>query len=174
MFTSRFHLEATLWLPLPRETVFDCFTDARNLELLTPPELSLEMMGDGPEPMRAGLIVDYRLRLLRLIPLRWRASIDVFEPPVRFVDRQLHGPYLEWTHEHSFQEHEGGTLCVDRVDFRSPGPAWIAGPIMRLQLGRTWAVRGRALRKLLEISSDVDCPETFSLERCGRRPSNKG
>lgn len=165
LFSSRFHLEASLWLPLPREEVFAWFTDARNLELLTPPELALEMVGSGPEPMRAGLVIDYRLRLLRLIPLRWRACIDVFEPPRRFVDRQLRGPYLEWSHEHSFEERDGGTLCVDRVDFRSPGPAWLAGPLMRLQLGRTWSVRGRRLRELLELGDDVVCPETFSLER---------
>lgn len=163
LFSSRFQLDATLWLPLPREEVFTWFTDARNLELLTPPGLALEMVGEGPEPMRAGLAVDYRLRLLHLIPLRWRARIEEFEPPVRFVDQQLRGPYLEWTHEHSFEERDGGTLCVDRVDFRSPGPAWIAGPIMKQQLGRTWAVRGRRLRELLEITPDVECRETFSL-----------
>lgn len=168
-FTSRFRLDATLWLPLPREEVFTLFTDARNLELLTPPELALEMVGSGPEPMRADLEVDYRLRLLELIPLRWRARIDVFEPPARFVDRQLQGPYLEWVHEHSFEECDGGTLCIDRVRFRSPGPAWIVGPLMKWQLGRTWSVRGRRLRELLELGSDTPCPETFVLRRDGRR-----
>lgn len=164
LLTSSFRLEATLWLPLPRDQVFAWFTDARNLELLTPPELKLEMVGSAPQPMRDGLVVDYQLRLLHVIPLRWRARIEEFEPPLRFVDQQLRGPYTEWRHEHSFEERDGGTSCIDRVRFRSPGPRWIVGPVMKLQLGRTWAFRGRRLRELLDIGPGVACPETFSLE----------
>jgi hypothetical protein len=32
--------------------------------------------------------------VLRGVPLPWRTRIDVWEPGVRFVDRQLAGPYL--------------------------------------------------------------------------------
>jgi len=70
--------------------------------------------------MREGALIDYRIRL-RGIPLRWRTRIDVWEPPHRFVDDQIKGPYRRWRHEHSFEPRDNGTLCLDRVQYAVPG-----------------------------------------------------
>ena len=64
--------------------------------------------------MREGLIIDYRLSLYG-VPIPWRTRIDVWEPGVRFVDRQVRGPYRVWVHEHRFEAVEGGTRVMDRV-----------------------------------------------------------
>ena len=55
------------------------------------------------------------------MPLRWLTEIDVWEPPRRFVDRQVRGPYRQWVHTHTFEERDGGTVVRDRVDYAVPG-----------------------------------------------------
>lgn len=109
-------------VPVPRERLFPFFADARNLERLTPPALHFEILTAGPIDMRAGAIIEYRLRLSG-VPFRWRTVIELWEPPFRFVDLQEKGPYALWRHTHTFEETAGGTLMRDRVEYRLPfGP----------------------------------------------------
>jgi len=97
--------------------VFDFFSDAYNLEAITPPYLKFRILTPAPIEMTAGALIDYRLQLFG-IPLTWKTRIDSFEPMTRFVDRQLHGPYALWHHLHEFFETTEGTVVVDRVDYR--------------------------------------------------------
>lgn len=113
-------LASELWLPQPRSRVFPFFADARNLETLTPPWLHFEVLTPAPIEMRVGLRIDYRLKI-HGIPVRWQSEITAWDPPHRFVDEQLSGPYNLWHHEHRFEERGSGTLCVDLVHYRAPG-----------------------------------------------------
>jgi ligand-binding SRPBCC domain-containing protein len=110
-------------LPLPPEEVFPFFGDALNLEAITPPWLGFRVVTPGPIEMAAGAGIEYRLRL-HGIPIRWRTTIAVWDPPHRFVDVQLSGPYRMWHHTHDFEPAaDGGTLMRDTVRYALPfGP----------------------------------------------------
>lgn len=114
--------ESSVTVPRPRPEVFAFFADAGNLERLTPPWLSFEVLTPQPVEMRAGRLIDYRLRI-RGLPVRWRTRIAAWEPPRRFADEQLEGPYRRWFHEHDFEEAAGGaaTKVRDRVSYEVPG-----------------------------------------------------
>jgi ligand-binding SRPBCC domain-containing protein len=140
-------VETRLWLPRSRDDVFPFFADAYNLEQITPPWLRFSVLTPRPIEMRAGTLIDYRLRL-HGVPLRWRTEIAVWEPPVRFVDRQVSGPYETWEHEHRFRDAGGGVVMSDRVDYRIRGGRladWIGDH----------AVARRDLRRIFEYRRDA-------------------
>ena len=116
---TTWELRASLRLPRPRPEVFAFFADAGNLEALTPPWLRFRVVTPQPIELRAGALIDYRLRVHGL-PIRWTSEITAWEPPVRFVDEQRHGPYRFWHHEHTFEDAPGGTFVNDRVRYRVP------------------------------------------------------
>jgi len=107
-------------IDLPRETVFDFFSRAENLQKITPPELDFHIVTPGPVVIEKGTIIDYKLKL-HGFPMTWRSEITVWEPPSEFADTQLSGPYKQWIHTHRFIEPEPGkTLMEDEVRYRLP------------------------------------------------------
>ena len=137
--------EAELCLPQRRDEVFAFFADAANLEAITPPWLNFSTITPAPIRMHAGTLIDYKLRL-RGFPMRWRTKITEWEPPVRFVDEQIRGPYRQWIHEHSFEEPDGGTLVRDRVRYAVPFDFLVHRWLVRPDLERIFAYRGQMLR----------------------------
>ena len=114
-------LEREQRLPGAPERVFDFFADALNLEAITPPLLRFEVITPGPIVMRVGTVIQYRLRVHGL-PVSWLTSIQDWDPPRRFVDVQLRGPYALWHHTHTFAPHPaGGTLMRDTVVYALAG-----------------------------------------------------
>lgn len=109
-------LEREQRLAGPPEQVFPFFSDALNLERITPPWLNFRVVSPQPLELREGALIEYRLRLHR-IPIRWLTRIEAWEPPHRFVDRQVRGPYALWHHTHSFEPDGDGTLMRDTVRY---------------------------------------------------------
>lgn len=57
------------------------------------------------------------------LPFTMTSRITEFDPPHRFVDEQVAGPFERWWHEHTFEETDGTTTMTDVVEFASPlGP----------------------------------------------------
>ena len=110
-------LEREQLLPGRPEDVFPFFADARNLEAITPPLLRFEVVTPDPIEMRVGTLIQYRLRL-RGVPVSWLTSIQAWDPPHRFVDVQVRGPYALWHHTHTFEDAgDGRTRMRDVVRY---------------------------------------------------------
>lgn len=147
-------LETELWLPRAIDEVFDFFADAYRLEDITPPWLHFHVLTARPISLSTGMTIDYRLRLHGL-PLRWRSEISCWEPPFRFVDRQLIGPYRLWHHEHTFVAQDNGTLVRDRVDYAVRGGPLIHALFVRRDLERIFAYRHQRLQEFFTAAEGV-------------------
>lgn len=146
-FTS----EITLAQPIER--VFAFFSDAANLERITPPELAFRIVSPQPIAMHEGTLIDYRLTLLG-ISFGWRTRIAAWDPPHRFVDDQVRGPYKEWIHTHTFETVAAGTRMSDHVRYALPvAPIGnLALPIVRRRLARIFAYRREAIGRIVEAA----------------------
>jgi len=151
-------LHSEQWVPRPLDELFPFYADAHNLERITPPWLHFRVLTPGPLEVRRGTLIDYRLRL-HGVPFGWRTEIAAWEPPVRFVDRQLRGPYRLWEHEHTFAAHGERTRVVDTVRFAAP-LGRLVGPVVRHEVERIFAYRGTALTELFEAE-----PQDLVVER---------
>ena len=128
-------LRAQMWLPLPIEQVFAFFSDAGNLDALTPAALHFQILTPRPITLYAGARIDYRLRVHH-VPIRWQSMITVWSPPLQFIDEQSRGPtYKIWKHRHDFEAQDGGTWVHDHVEFWPRGLAVRAAhqPLVRVE-----------------------------------------
>lgn len=148
-------LERQTLLPRPLDEVFAFFSQAGNLERLTPPWLSFEVL-TPPERMAVGTRISYRLRL-RGLPVRWESEITSWDPPHRFVDEQRRGPYRSWHHEHLFREVPGGTEVVDRVRYSVLGGRVVDRFLVAPDLRRIFDFRQAAMHDIFggpEVSAE--------------------
>ena len=140
----RFEVGQTLHHPIG--DVFSFFARPENLEVITPPWVGFRILTPPPIEMREGTLIDYRIRL-KGVPIRWRTEITAWDPPHRFVDVQLRGPYRRWVHTHSFREVEGGTLVEDSVEYAVPGGRLIERLFVRRDIERIFDYRSRVLEE---------------------------
>jgi ligand-binding SRPBCC domain-containing protein len=140
-------LESDVIVATELDHTFAFFSDAGNLERLTPPWLSFRITTPLPIEMKEGTLIDYVIELYG-VPIRWRTRIDVWEPGVRFVDRQIAGPYRWWHHEHRFEALDGGTRVIDRVEYL-PRAAWLSSWLVNRDVQRIFSYRQTALASLL-------------------------
>ena len=136
---------------------FDFFSRPENLGRITPGWLAFRMVSDDAD-MREGLRIEYRIRPLGF-PQKWVSAITAYDPPHRFVDEQVRGPYARWHHEHRFRAVEGGTEVTDIVTYALPfGPLGRLAHALRIrrQLEGIFEYRSRVLPGLLVGSHPDD------------------
>lgn len=145
-----FVLETEMFLSHPIEAVFSFFSNAENLELLTPDSLRFKILTSLPIEMGEGKEIEYQLRIYGF-PLRWVSLISRWEPPFVFVDEQLRGPYSFWRHEHKFEELPGGTRVRDHVDYSVPGGVLVNRLFVEPDLRRIFRYRMERLNDIFPI-----------------------
>jgi ligand-binding SRPBCC domain-containing protein len=142
-------LERTQQVPVALDEAFAFFSQARNLEAITPPWLRFEVLR-APDELGHGSLIQYRLELYR-VRIKWLTRIETWQPPRSFVDEELLGPYPLWEHTHRFSPVSGGTEIYDHVRYRLPGGllAPIAHWVVARWLEQIFDYRAERLREIL-------------------------
>ena len=158
-------IHASTVVARPLEEAFGFFSKPMNLGRITPPELGFQLTSDDVR-MRSGLHIDYRLRPILGLPARWRTLIGDYEPPHRFRDIQLRGPYRRWEHTHTFTTVDTGTRIDDEVIYELPlgrlGDAF-HDRLVRPALERIWSYRAWAIRRIFEPAGTNEQPLTVGV-----------
>lgn len=123
-----YSLSAEQTIDCSLEKAWEFFSDPKNLQVITPDDLSFQITSPEVEKMFKGQIITYRIGLLPGVTSNWVTEITAVEDKQYFIDEQRYGPYSMWHHLHSFEELEDGrVLMKDKVHFKPP-----MGPLGRL------------------------------------------
>ena len=116
-----YQLKRTQLLSITIQEAWDFFSSAKNLSKITPPEMEFKILTQlSDKPVYKGMEIEYIVRPLLGIPLKWKTLIDEVDEPNRFADKQLKGPYKIWEHIHQFEMTEKGLLMTDTVNYQLP------------------------------------------------------
>jgi ligand-binding SRPBCC domain-containing protein len=144
-------VERRLLIGRGRPEVFAFLADPHRASRLLPPWLRVQLLTDSAVPVGAGTVLDFRVACLGL-SFAWRAFVREFDPPFRFLDVQLRGPFARWEHRHRFLAVGDATLMEDRLVYRLPlgvaGRAAHAVVVARL-MAAAWRYRTRRIGMLL-------------------------
>lgn len=146
----RFHCRQ--FLNHPQESVFNFFSNAQNLEKITPPFLKFKVTSQSTPKIENGTLFNYKLKI-RGIPIRWCTLILDWNPIDSFVDTQLKGPYRVWHHTHRFVSYKGGTLVEDEVYYALPNIPFITillGWYVRQDVEKIFQYRKKEIESIFE------------------------
>lgn len=149
------HREQIIATDLTR--AWDFISSPANLDTITPPDMSFEIVTDVPETMYNGLLIEYRVGIPVLGKQTWLSELKHIREGHSFVDEQLVGPYKLWNHYHEITQVEGGVRFVDRINYVMPfGPL---GEIARQfyvrgQLEHIFSYRKKAMVEHLGLNSE--------------------
>jgi ligand-binding SRPBCC domain-containing protein len=151
-------LEQRLVIDRPRPEVFAFFADPACAKRLLPSWIGVTIVGRAGVMVGTGTVLDYRVSCLG-VRFGWRTFMREFDPPFRFLDVQLRGPFARWEHRHRFMADGVTTLMEDRLVYRMPlgllGRAAHATALRHL-VAAAWRYR---TQRIAELVGPVSSPE---------------
>jgi len=140
--------QSSVELPVPIEDAFAYHERLGALQRLIPPWENVKVeSSDGS--IKPGARVTLKTHLAG-IPLRWVAEHRAYEPPTKFEDVALSGPFAAWHHQHLFRSiAPKATILTDHINYQVPlgrtGEV-VGGGYVRRQLEAMFAYRHRVTR----------------------------
>ena len=142
-------------VPAPREAVFAFHADPANLDALMAGWPGYRLLRhDGS--VRPGSSTWVRQRVAVVLSFVIGLRHHLCEPPARFAESRIAGPFARFDHLHEFEEAPGGTLVRDRLHLRlapwwggEAATRWLVAPMVR----RMWAHRHRSLHRMYPVCS---------------------
>jgi NADH dehydrogenase len=155
-------LTASQVVPIDIDRAWSFFSRPENLGRITPRSMAFQMRTEHPA-MTEGALIDYTVRPILGIPMPWRTRIEGIQPPTRFRDVQLRGPYKRWEHSHTLTPTNGGTRIDDRIEYEVPfGPLGelVHRLVLRPALERVFRHRAAAIDSIFEPAATGIDPRT--------------
>jgi ligand-binding SRPBCC domain-containing protein len=111
--------ENSIELPCSPAHLFDFLTQPKNLLVVSPPELGIQLV-EFPERLLLGSRVT-------IVGRRWGVSqrmiteVIALDPEQKLTDEQREGPFRNFRHIRSLAEFSGGVRLTERIEFDPPG-----------------------------------------------------
>jgi len=107
-------------LPITIEEGWGFLSNPKNLSCITPNYMKFKITDCDFKPVYQGQIIQYTVRPLLNIPLKWVTEITHVVDENYFVDEQRFGPYSLWHHKHFLREIDGGIEMEDIIHYKIP------------------------------------------------------
>ena len=83
-----YKLESKQFLPISRSECWKFFSNPKNLQEITPPDMDFEIKSNLPAKVYPGQIIIYRIKLLPGIKISWVTEITQVKEEEFFIDEQ--------------------------------------------------------------------------------------
>jgi ligand-binding SRPBCC domain-containing protein len=147
---GRIRVETTIAAPIER--VFDV---ARDIDIHVASQIASReeaVAGRTGGLIGLGETVTFRARHFG-VTMELTSRVASFEPPTRFVDEQVRGPFASFRHEHVFRSTGPRTMMIDDWTHRSP-LGWLGRIVDAIALDRylrrQLVARGQVIRTQAE------------------------
>lgn len=107
-------------LPITMDEAWEFLSNPKNLEIITPDSMAFKTISGDDRAIFAGQIIQYIVKPMLGIPVKWVTEITNVVDKKYFVDEQRFGPYALWHHKHFLKEIPGGVEMEDIVDYKLP------------------------------------------------------
>jgi len=118
MKIHRFEVQQNL--PIGLDEAWSFFSSPRNLDLITPDDMSFEIVSGADSKAYSGQLITYKIKPLLNIPMNWVTEITQCVDKKYFIDEQRFGPYKFWHHQHHFEATKDGVLMKDILHYALP------------------------------------------------------
>jgi ligand-binding SRPBCC domain-containing protein len=115
-----FKIHTKQTLPITIEEGWGFLSNPKNLSCITPNYMKFKITDCDFKPVYQGQIIQYTVRPLLNIPLKWVTEITHVVNENYFVDEQRFGPYSLWHHKHFLREIDGGIEMEDIIHYKIP------------------------------------------------------
>jgi ligand-binding SRPBCC domain-containing protein len=116
-----YKLHREQFLPITVEQAWAFFSTPNNLVKITPGDMAFVIVSDLKDAsIYEGMHIEYRVKPLLGIPVKWITEIGAVQNNYKFVDMQIQGPYALWEHTHTFEKVDGGVMMTDDVRYALP------------------------------------------------------
>lgn len=143
-----YRLHARQALPIPKEEAWKFLSDPKNLGIITPKDLKLQLITEEDKAMFAGQILPYSVTPLAGLKMKWVTEITHVTEGSYFVDEQRFGPYALWHHKHFLEIIPEGVIMEDIIDYKLPFGVlgqWVHNIIVAKKLQEIFGYRERVL-----------------------------
>lgn len=115
------NFRVTQFLPIDLNKAWSFFSSPGNLSRITPPEMDFKILSrDVSDNIYDGMEIDYRVKPIAGIPVKWKTEIKNVRKLHSFTDIQIRGPYKVWEHTHTFAAVKGGVMMNDEIAYLLP------------------------------------------------------
>lgn len=142
--------ESYQYIARDKNSVFEFFSEAKNLEKITPDFLNFKITNMSTDKIEEGSLIDYKLKI-HGIPAKWKTEIKEWNPNDSFIDIQLKGPYNKWIHLHEFHQAGQGCLIRDFVRYKVPLSklgALLTGAFIKKDINKIFGYRKEKVKEL--------------------------
>lgn len=137
--------------PLPREAVFDFFANPANMHSFYGGSRRFRLLRHGGQ-VSVGAQTWLEMGVFGCMPVVLGFRHTVYEPPRRFAEAIIHGPFSQFTHTHEFDLHGCETLVRDTLDIELPwqyGGALSTHIVVAPMVRRMFAERARIIEHVV-------------------------